>query len=121
MAAYFIGERIQNGAWAIANSTDGTTMAFLTLSMAEIFHSFNMRSQRQSLFKMKGHNKFLWGAAILSLILTLAVLYVPFLQKAFSFEHISLMEYGIALALAFLIIPLVELVKVIQRAVAKKK
>ena len=121
MAAFFIGERIQNGAWAIANSTDGTTMAFLTLSMAEIFHSFNMRSQRQSVFSMKCHNKYLWGAAILSLVLTLVVLYVPFLADAFSFEHISFLEYGIALALAFLIIPMVEIVKAIQRALEKRK
>jgi Ca2+-transporting ATPase len=121
MAAFFIGERIQNGAWAIANSTDGTTMAFLTLSMAEIFHSFNMRSQRQSVFYMKCHNKYLWGAAILSLVLTLVVLYVPFLADAFSFEHISFLEYGIALALAFLIIPMVEIVKAIQRALEKRK
>ena len=121
LAAYFIGERIQNGAWAIANSTDGTTMAFLTLSMAEIFHSFNMRSQRQSVFSMKCHNKYLWGAAILSLILTLAVLYVPFLREAFSFEHISLFEYAVGLGLAFLIIPLVEIVKAIQRAAGKRK
>lgn len=121
LAAYFIGERIQNGAWAIANSTDGTTMAFLTLSMAEIFHSFNMRSQRQSVFTMKCQNKFLWGAAILSLILTLVVLYVPFLREAFSFEHISIFEYAVGLGLAFLIIPLVEIVKAIQRAAAKRK
>ena len=121
MAAFFVGERIQNGAWAIANSTDGTTMAFLTLSMAEIFHSFNMRSQRQSVFSIKCQNKYLWGAAILSLVLTLAVLYVPFLAKAFSFEHISILEYGIALALAFLIIPMVEVVKAIQRAIEKRK
>ena len=121
MAAFFIGERIQNGAWAIMNSTDGTTMAFLTLSMAEIFHSFNMRSQRQSLFSIKHQNKFLWGAAVLSLVLTLVVLYVPFLQKAFSFEHISILEYGIALALAFMIIPLVEVMKVIQRGLRKKR
>ncbi|PKM40355.1 MAG: ATPase [Firmicutes bacterium HGW-Firmicutes-9] len=121
LAAFFVGERIQNGVWAIANSTDGTTMAFLTLSMAEIFHSFNMRSQRQSVFSIKCQNKYLWGAAILSLVLTLVVLYVPFLQKAFSFEHISVLEYGIALALAFMIIPMVEIVKVIQRAVAKRK
>jgi len=120
LAAYFIGERIQNGAWAIANSTDGTTMAFLTLSMAEIFHSFNMRSQRQSIFTMKSQNKFLWGAAILSLVLTLVVLYVPFLREAFSFEHISIFEYAVGLGLAFLIIPLVEIVKAIQRAAAKR-
>ncbi len=121
LAAFFIGERIQNGAWAIANSTDGTTMAFLTLSMAEIFHSFNMRSQRQSVFAMHCQNKYLWGAASLSLVLTLVVLYVPFLQEAFDFEHISILEYGIALALAFLIIPMVELVKAMQRAAAKRR
>ncbi|MEN6636103.1 MAG: cation-translocating P-type ATPase [Clostridiaceae bacterium] len=121
MVAFFIGERIQNGAWAIVNSTDGTTMAFLTMSMAEIFHSFNMRSQRQSLFTMKCQNLYLWGAAALSLVLTLVVLYVPFLQKAFSFEHISFLEYGIALGLAFMIIPLVEIVKAIQRAISKRK
>jgi Ca2+-transporting ATPase len=120
LAAFFIGERIQNGVWAIANSTDGTTMAFLTLSMAQIFHSFNMRSQRQSLFALKCQNKYLWGAAVLSLVLTIVVLYVPFLQKAFGFEHISVTEYGIALALAFLIIPMVEIVKAIQRSIAKR-
>ena len=90
-------------------------------TMAEIFHSFNMRSQRQSLFAMKCQNLYLWGAAALSLVLTLVVLYVPFLQQAFSFEHISFLEYGIALALAFMIIPLVEIVKAIQRAVTKRK
>ena len=121
MAAFFIGERMQNGAWAIVNSTDGTTMAFLTMSMAEIFHSFNMRSQRQSIFTMKCQNIYLWGAAILSLVLTLVVLYVPFLRVAFSFEHISFLEYGIALCLAFMIIPLVEIVKAIQRAITKRK
>jgi Ca2+-transporting ATPase len=121
MAAFFIGERIQNGAWAIVNSTDGTTMAFLTLSMAEIFHSFNMRSQRQSVFTIKHQNLYLWGAAILSLVLTLVVLYVPFLADAFSFEHISFVEYGIALTLAFMIIPMVEIVKAIQRATRKHK
>ncbi|MDP3446846.1 MAG: cation-translocating P-type ATPase [Eubacteriales bacterium] len=121
LAAYFIGERIQNGVWAIANSTDGMTMAFLTLSMAQIFHSFNMRSQRQSVFSLKRQNLYLWGAASLSLVLTLVVLYVPFLQEAFSFEHISFFEYGIALVLAFLIIPFVEIVKAIQRGVAKRK
>jgi Ca2+-transporting ATPase len=121
MAAYFIGERLQNGAWLIANSTDGTTMAFLTMSMSEIFHSFNMRSQRQSVFRLKSQNRLLWGAAALSLLLTTAVLYVPFLQTAFSFEHISLLEYAVAMALAFMVIPVVELVKAIQRAAAKKK
>ena len=121
LAAYFIGERLQNGAWLIKNSSDGMTMAFLTMSMAEIFHSFNMRSQRQSIFRMKRQNIAIWGAALLSLVLTTTVLYVPFLRDAFGFEHISLLEYGVAMALAVCVIPIVELVKCIQRSAAKKK
>lgn len=115
LAAYFIGHRMEAGVWEIAPSADGITMAFLTMSMTEIFHSFNMRSQRKSVFTLKGHNKALWGAMLFSLVLTTVVIYVPFLADAFGFEHISLMEYITALLLAFLIIPAVEMVKWIQR------
>ncbi|MDO5111262.1 MAG: cation-translocating P-type ATPase [Clostridia bacterium] len=121
LAAYFIGHFMEAGVWEITNSADGMTMAFLTMSMAEIFHSFSMRSQRGSLFTIKTQNKFLWGAALLSLLLTTTVLYVPFLANAFGFEMISLSEYMVAMALAFCIIPIVELVKLIQRKAAKKK
>mgnify|MGYP000597460574 CR=1 FL=1 len=60
-------------------------MAFLTLSMVEICHSLNMRSRRGSIFTMKTGNTFLYGAMIVSLILTTAVIEVPFLAKAFEF------------------------------------
>ena len=53
------------------------TMAFLTMSMCEIFHSFNMRSQRRSVFSLPSHNKVLWLAMIGSLLLTTVVLEVP--------------------------------------------
>lgn len=115
LAAYFIGHYIEAGVWEITTSPDGTTMAFLTLSMAEIFHSFNMRSQRGSLFSMKYMNKALIWSSIASLIATTVVIYVPFLAAAFEFEHISVMEYAIALGLAFLIIPIVEIIKFVQR------
>lgn len=115
LAAYFIGHFIENGVWTIANSADGTTMAFLTMSMAEIFHSFNMRSQRRSLFNLKTHNKPLIFAGLASLCFTTVILYVPFLRSAFGFEFISFNEYIIALLLAFCIVPIVELVKLCQR------
>lgn len=115
LIAYFVGHYIEAGVWEIATSPDGTTMAFLTLSMSEIFHSFNMRSQRESLFKIKSINPTLTWAGIASLICTTAVIYIPFLRSAFEFEHISLMEYAVALGLAFLIIPIVETVKFFQR------
>lgn len=118
LAAYFIGHFIESGVWEIADSADGTTMAFLTLSMAEIFHSFNMRSQRGSIFHMHSSNKAVWGAALASLVCTTAVIYIPFFATAFEFEHISIEEYFIALGIAFLIIPIVEVIKFIERKIA---
>ena len=102
-------------------SDDGMTMAFLTMSMCEIFHSFNMRSQRKSVFSLPSHNKVLWAAMAGSLVLTTAVLEVPVLANAFGFTPVSWPEYGIALALAFLVIPVVELVKLCQRRAAARR
>lgn len=121
LGAYFIGHFVESGVWEITESADGMTMAFLTMSMAEIFQSFNMRSRRKSIFTLRKQNLFLWGAAAAALVLTTAVIYVPFLKTAFGFTSISLVEYGIALALAFAIIPLVEVVKCFQRLYAKNK
>lgn len=124
LAAYFIGHYIEAGVWEITNSPDGMTMAFLTMSMCEIFHSLNMRSQRGSTVAMtfKGsHNMYLFGSCLMSLLMTTVVIYVPFLANAFDFQPINLMEYAVALALAFAIIPLVEIVKAIERAYDKKK
>ncbi len=98
----------------------GTSMAFLTLSLCEICHAFNMRSLHGSIFRMKGQNLWLWGAGILSLILTTVVIEIPFLANAFELAHLDLMEYGIAFGLAILIIPIVEIVKVIHRAIDRK-
>ena len=121
LAAYFIGHFMEAGVWEFADSPDGMTMAFLTMSMAEIFHSLNMRTTRGSIFKFKKQNLYLWGAMIVSFLLTTAVIYLPGISDAFGFEHISLAEYGVAMALAVTVIPVVEIVKAIQRAVAKKK
>lgn len=119
LAAYFVGHYIESGVWEIATSPDGTTMAFLTMSMTEIFHSFNMRSQRGSLFTMKHGNKTLFLAGLASFVMTTAVIYIPFLAEAFEFEHISLFEYAVAMGFAVSIIPIVEVVKFIQRKMAK--
>jgi Ca2+-transporting ATPase len=121
LAAYFIGHFMENGVWEIVNSPDGMTMAFLTLSMAEIFHSFNMRSQRSSIFHLNYQNKALLGAMLGSLVMTSVVIYVPALSTAFGFEEISAAEYFTAMLLAFSVIPIVEIVKLVQRKYAKAK
>lgn len=121
IAAYFIGHFIESGRWEIVDSPDGITMAFLTMSLAEIFHSFNLRSQRKSIFSLKSHNKLLYITMLASLALTTIVIYVPFISDAFGFEHISFQEYAISVILAFSVIPIVEIVKIFQRLFARKK
>lgn len=115
IAAYFVGHFMEAGVWEVAESADGMTMAFLTLSMAEMFHSLNMRSRRHSILHMKHHNKYLFAAMVISLILTSTVIFVPTLANAFDFETISLAEYAVAMGLGFAVIPIVEAVKFFQR------
>ena len=125
LLSYWIGHGIESGHWALSTigelSPDGMTMAFLTLSMTEMFHSFNVRSIRHSVFSMKKQNKYLWGAFIFSLLTTLAVIYIPGINTAFEFAAISAKEYFIALGLAITIIPFVEITKAISRLISKKK
>ena len=123
--AYLIGSYFEFGAGffgklrEVGESGHGMTMAFLTMSMCEIFHSFNLRSQRKSIFSLKGQNKVLWAAMIGSLLLTTAVLEVPFIANAFGFTTIGWDEYAIGMVLAIIVIPVVEIVKFIQRKSAK--
>ncbi|MBM6905185.1 cation-translocating P-type ATPase [Collinsella tanakaei] len=126
LASFFCGVYFDMGTIDIANMMAGTAdeegvmMAFITLNMVEIFHCFNMRSRRASIFHMKKQNKWLWGAAILALILTLVVVEFDPLAEIF-FGVTALEPRGMiaALVLGFLIIPLVEIYKAIMRAVEK--
>lgn len=119
--SYFVGHFMEAGKWEITESPDGMTMAFLTLSLVELFHAFNMRSRERSVFTIKKQNGWLWGSLLLAFALTSAVIFVPAFATAFGFETISLNEFAVALALAVAIIPLVELEKLIARAINKKK
>ena len=125
LISYFVGLSLENVPLADVLSgadkgLDGMTMAFLTLSMVEMFHSFNMRSRRQSVFKLPTQNKWLWLSFAASLVLTFVVIETP-LSIAFDFAEISMQEYGIAMLLAAAIIPLVEIYKAIMRAVEKSR
>lgn len=129
LAAYFVGVYMENGfiEFVDGHNAQGITMAFLTMSMTEIFHAYNNRSSEHSIFTLHSHNKILWFAMIGSLALTTAVIYVPGVNDAFGFVDangqgvISFAEYVIALALAFAIIPIVELQKLVVRAVKRGK
>ena len=122
IASYIIGHCMEVGYFEMPHgvSEDGMTMAFLTMSMCEIVHSFNMRSQRKSVFTLHSHNPVLWGAMLGSLVLTTVVLEVPFVANMFGFTPVDLNEYLVALLLAFVVIPVVEVVKAIQRGMSKQ-
>lgn len=126
LASYFIGHdvlypdhvaRFGTEALGYDANTLGTSMAFLSLAFSEIFHSFNLRSLRGSVFKMKSRNIWLWGAAVVSFVLVTLVVEIPFLADAFSLARLDAQEYGIATALAFCIIPIEEIIKFIRRKV----
>ena len=127
LASYFIGHYFEYGTFDISQvitnpeaGVEGMTMAFLTLSMVEMFHSFNMRSLRGSIFKLTSHNIWLWGSFVMSLILTFVVIETP-LSQAFGFAEIGFEEYAMAMLLAASIIPLMELYKAVMRSVQKNK
>lgn len=127
LASFFAGVYFDMGYIDIADmiagnaDAEGVTMAFITLSMVEIFHSFNMRSRRASIFSMKKQNKWLWGAAALALVLTVVPVEVDFLAEVFGFMPLPVHALLTALGLAFLIIPIMEVYKAIMRAVEKNQ
>ena len=121
LASYFIGHWFETGNFEVTDSVHGTTMAFLTLAMCEVFHSFNMRSLHGSIFTIKRQNMWLWGAGILSLLLTSIVVLIAPIAEIFSMVAIGWQEYLVAMALGFAIIPLVEIGKIFSRIIDKKK
>lgn len=125
--SYFLGHYFEFGTFDISQvlinpdaGREGMTMAFLTLSMVEMFHSFNMRSRRGSIFKLGSHNKWIWASFAMSLILTFVVIEVPFLADMFDFAELGIRDYAIAMGLAAIIVPIMELYKAIMRAIGSK-
>ena len=127
LASFFAGVYFDMGYIDIADmiagtaDAEGVTMAFITLSMVEIFHSFHMRSRRASIFTMKTQNKWLWGAAALALALTVVPVEVDVLANVFGFMPLPSHALLTALGLALLIIPIMEVYKAIMRGIEKNK
>ena len=107
IASYFIG--------ATDDPANGMSMAFLTMNFAEIFHCICMRSQRNSIFRLKTFNWWLLGAFILTTLFTIGVIYIPFFVNLFGFATINLSEFVIAFGLAFAVIPAIEIIKFFER------
>ena len=93
-----------------------TTMAFMTLALAQVFHAFNASSQRRSAFNDRLFtNCWLWAPVVMCLVLQAAAVYVPLLQKVLHTAPPSLVDWGVIAGCSLLPVLVVELVKVIQR------
>lgn len=99
-----------------------STMAFVSLCLIQLFHSFNLRSQRNSVLNRKFFsNKFLDLSALLGIVLTVAVVLIPGMDTVFKTAWLSGWEWLIAIGVSVAIIPLVEIQKLIGRAIARGK
>ena len=99
-----------------------TTMAFMTLALAQVFHVFYARSQRRSAFTNRLFtNGWLWAAVGICLILQAAAVYVALLQKALHTTPPTLSGWGVIAACSLMPLAVVELVKVIQRFVTRNQ
>ncbi|HEX2063125.1 MAG TPA: cation-translocating P-type ATPase, partial [Acidimicrobiales bacterium] len=80
--------------------TEARTMAFTTLVVAQLFNCFNARSDRVSAFHHLFTNPILWGAVALSLLLQMAVVYLPLLNDAFDTAPLDLTDWLLCVVLA---------------------
>jgi Ca2+-transporting ATPase len=96
------------------------TMAFTTLMLFQIFNVFNARSDERSAFVGLFSNQWLWGAVLLSLVLQVAVIYIPFLQQAFSTVSLRFNDWLCCAAVASSVLWLRELGKIVTRATSRR-
>jgi Ca2+-transporting ATPase len=92
------------------------TMAFTTLVLAQLFNVFNARSDEESAFIHPFTNRWLWGAAGLSLVLQMLALYVPPLQRAFGTVALNPSDWLSCVLVASSVLWLREASKLIARA-----
>ena len=118
LLAFFVGMRWYGTEGEGLRSA--TTMAFMTLALAQVFHSFNARSQKRSVFTGRLFtNLWLWAAVGVCLILQVAAVSVPVLQQVLHTVPPTASDWGVIAACSLTPVAVVELVKVVQRVAAR--
>ena len=121
MAAFFIGTNIFE-AMDGARHEEAMTMAFVSLALIQLFHSFSMRSQDHSILNRKLFaNKYINLSFLIGVALTVFIVVVPGVNTAFGTVMINGVEWAISIAVAFAVIPCVEIYKLIVRIIQKQK
>jgi magnesium-transporting ATPase (P-type) len=94
---------------------EARTIAFTTLVLAQLFNCFNARWERESAFHQPFTNPWLWLAVGLSLLMQVAVVYLPFLQPAFSTVPLDATDWVLCGAMASAVLWAEELRKLVER------
>jgi magnesium-transporting ATPase (P-type) len=109
--------KLPGGLWeGSASIVEARTFAFTVLVLAQLFNCFNSRSERESAFRSLFTNPLLFAAILISLLLQIAVVSVPFLRQAFDTQPLSLSDWLLCVALASSVLWLDELKKLAVRA-----
>ena len=110
------------GGWIEGSGTIGyaQTMAFTTLTLFQMFNVFNARSDHASAFRGLFANRWLWAAVGLSIVLQAAVVYIPFLQRAFSTTSLSMADWLVCATVASSVLWLREASKFVVRASTRR-
>jgi Ca2+-transporting ATPase len=108
--------------WLLNPDGPWQTMIFTTLTLAQMGNALALRSRKDSLFRIGlFSNRPMLGAVLLTFALQMAVIYVPFLQKAFQTEPLSAQELGVSLLMSTVVFWAVEFEKWIRRRRSAKK
>lgn len=101
---------------------DALTMCFATLGFMQLFHAFNVKSVKQSIFKVGAfRNKTFNWAILLSFALMGVIILVPGLNDIFRVAALNSIQWGVVAGASFSIIPIVEVVKFFQRRIFNEK
>ncbi|MCK4315614.1 MAG: cation transporting ATPase C-terminal domain-containing protein, partial [Anaerolineae bacterium] len=115
LTAYFLGL-----GWEPSNPLLAQTMAFVTLSASELVRAYTARSERASLFRLGVFsNKYMQYAVLLSVVLLLNVVYVPFLRPIFNTMPLGMQEWTVVLPLIFVPAIAAEMTKAVVRLRAR--
>ena len=120
LAAYFLGEYVLSDPGQASSTAN--TMAFATLTLCQLFHAFDVRSERASLLHIGLlSNRAMNRAFLVGMAMQLAVLCIPPLQAIFNTVPMSPMEWAVVLALAVTPVVVCEAVKAAGRGRVRRK
>ena len=93
-----------------------TTMAFMTLALVQVFHAFDARSRKSSIFSGRLFtNGWLWAAVATCLLLQMAAVYLPLLQRVLHTVPPTMSEWAVIVSCSLLPVVVIEILKFIQR------